>query len=178
MTVCAVYSRKSSDDTDRNEEARSTTRQVERAMEYARGKGWDVDPPSPRMRSPSQCPGTARSVASAGRWLIRSAGVTKGFPRARVRARGTRSPRPVRRHAVNSRRNAPRPCTYSAWRMPCQRIWSGPSWSAMALGEANTKLTIARTRGDHHPLPTTGTAARAGAGSASVRSRGWRRSRP
>jgi len=36
--------------------------------------------PSPRTRSPSQSRGTARSVASAGRWLIRSSGVTKGFP--------------------------------------------------------------------------------------------------
>jgi hypothetical protein len=71
--------------------------------------------PNPTMRSPSQCPGTARSVAAAGRWLISSSGVTKCVPRPRLRARGTRSARPVRRHAVSSRRNAPRPCTYSAW---------------------------------------------------------------
>jgi hypothetical protein len=31
----------------------------------------------------------------------------------RVRARGTRSALPVRRHAASSRRSAPRPCTYS-----------------------------------------------------------------
>ena len=43
--------------------------------------------PSPRMRSPSQCPGTARSAASAGRWLIRTSGVTNCLPRPRVLAR-------------------------------------------------------------------------------------------
>lgn len=41
--IAAVYARKSTDDSDRNEEARSTVRQVERAMEYARAKGWTVD---------------------------------------------------------------------------------------------------------------------------------------
>jgi putative transposase len=70
---------------------------------------------SPTIRSPSQCPGTARSAASAGRWLIRISGVTNFLPRPRVRARGTRSARPVRRHAVSSRRSAPRPWTYRAW---------------------------------------------------------------
>jgi hypothetical protein len=35
---------------------------------------------SPRIRSPSQCPGTARSSASAGRSLIRILGVTNIFP--------------------------------------------------------------------------------------------------
>ena len=35
----------------------------------------------------------------------------KLLPRPAVRARGTRSTRPVRRHAVRSRRSAPRPCT-------------------------------------------------------------------
>lgn len=50
--------------------------------------------PSPRMRSPSQCPGTARSVASAGRWLIIISGEIKVLPRPRVRARGTRNTRP------------------------------------------------------------------------------------
>ena len=71
--------------------------------------------PSPRIRSPSQCPGTARSSVSAGRSLIRISSVTNPLPRARLRALGTRSARPVRRHAVSSRRSAPRPCTYSAW---------------------------------------------------------------
>jgi site-specific DNA recombinase len=42
--IAAIYARKSTDDSDRNEEARSTTRQVERATEYARAKGWTVDP--------------------------------------------------------------------------------------------------------------------------------------
>ena len=42
--IAAIYARKSTDDSDRNEEARSTTRQVERATEYALAKGWTVDP--------------------------------------------------------------------------------------------------------------------------------------
>jgi site-specific DNA recombinase len=42
--TAAIYARKSSDDSDRNEEARSTTRQVERATEYARAHGWAIDP--------------------------------------------------------------------------------------------------------------------------------------
>ena len=71
--------------------------------------------PSPKMRSPSQWPGTARSAASAGRWLIRISGAMPDLPRPRLRARGTRKARPVRRQAVNSRRSAPRPWTYSAW---------------------------------------------------------------
>ena len=66
---------------------------------------------SPRIRSPSQCPGTARSSASAGRWLIMISGVTNVRRRLRVRARGTRNARPVRKHATNSRFSAPRPCT-------------------------------------------------------------------
>ena len=71
--------------------------------------------PKPKMRSPSQWPGTARSAASAGRWLSMTSGPTKALPSLRLRARGTRSARPVRRQAVSSRRRAPRPCTYSAW---------------------------------------------------------------
>ncbi len=42
--IAGIYARKSQDDSDKNEEARSTTRQVERATEYARAKGWTVDP--------------------------------------------------------------------------------------------------------------------------------------
>lgn len=42
--IAAISARKSTDDSDRNEEARSTTRQVERATEYAATKGWTVDP--------------------------------------------------------------------------------------------------------------------------------------
>lgn len=41
--ICAIYGRKSRDDSDRDKEARSTTRQVERAAEYARARGWTVD---------------------------------------------------------------------------------------------------------------------------------------
>ena len=42
--LCAIYGRKSTDDSDRNDEARSTTRQIERATAYAQAKGWTVDP--------------------------------------------------------------------------------------------------------------------------------------
>ena len=41
----------------------------------------------PRIRSPSQCPGTARSSASAGRCEIITSAVTNCFPRCLVRAR-------------------------------------------------------------------------------------------
>jgi hypothetical protein len=63
--------------------------------------------PRPRMRSPSQWPGTARSSASAGRSLIMISSLTK-FLAVCARALGTLSARPVRRHAVSSRRSAPR----------------------------------------------------------------------
>ena len=42
--IAAVYARKSTDDSDRSAEARSTTRQIERATAYAEAKGWTVDP--------------------------------------------------------------------------------------------------------------------------------------
>ena len=58
---------------------------------------------APMIRSPSQWPGTARSSASAGRSLIITSAVTNPLPRCRVRARGTRSARPVRRQATSSR---------------------------------------------------------------------------
>ena len=79
-----------------------------------------TSPPAPaqsRLTTPLrfQCPGTARSAASAGRSLIMISLVMKFLPRPRVRARGTRSARPVRRHATSSRLSAPRPCTYRAW---------------------------------------------------------------
>src|SRR5215469_6357722 len=64
--------------------------------------------PRPKMRSPSQWPGTARSAASAGRWLIMISGEMKVLPRPRVRALGIRNTGPVRKQAVSSRRNAPR----------------------------------------------------------------------
>ena len=38
----AVYARKSTDDTDRNEENKSVTRQVERAKAYIASKGWTI----------------------------------------------------------------------------------------------------------------------------------------
>ena len=65
--------------------------------------------PSPMMRSPSQCPGTARSSTSGGRFLIRISGPTNALPRPRRRALGTRSACPVRRQAVSSRRSGPPP---------------------------------------------------------------------
>jgi DNA invertase Pin-like site-specific DNA recombinase len=42
--ITAIYARKSTDDSDRNTEARSTTRQIESATKYAATKGWTVDP--------------------------------------------------------------------------------------------------------------------------------------
>ena len=42
--VCAIYARKSTDDSDRSDEARSTARQVARATDYALARGWTVDP--------------------------------------------------------------------------------------------------------------------------------------
>src|SRR5215469_6492510 len=42
--IVAVYARKSTDDSDRNAEARSTQRQIDSATAYARAKGWTVDP--------------------------------------------------------------------------------------------------------------------------------------
>ena len=47
--------------------------------------------------------------AQLRRSLIMISGPTNRLLRPRVRARGTRSARPVRRHALSSRRNAPRP---------------------------------------------------------------------
>jgi hypothetical protein len=61
--------------------------------------------PRPRMRSPSQWPGTARPAASTGRWLIMISGEMKVLPRPRVRALGIRSARPVRKQTVSSRHN-------------------------------------------------------------------------
>src|SRR5215470_14108941 len=42
--IAAFYCRKSTDDSDRNAEARSTRRQIESATAYAERKGWTVDP--------------------------------------------------------------------------------------------------------------------------------------
>jgi DNA invertase Pin-like site-specific DNA recombinase len=40
--ICAVYARKSSDQGDRGDEAKSVTRQIERARAYAAKKGWTL----------------------------------------------------------------------------------------------------------------------------------------
>ena len=40
--IAAIYARKSTDDSDRTEDARSTTRQVERARQFAAARGWRV----------------------------------------------------------------------------------------------------------------------------------------
>src|SRR5215510_14663684 len=42
--IAAIYARKSTDDSDRNAEARSTQRQIESGTAYATAKGWTVDP--------------------------------------------------------------------------------------------------------------------------------------
>ena len=81
--------------------------------------------PSPMIRSPSQCPGTARSSASAGRSLIMMSEPTNSLPRPRRRALGTRSAHPVRKHAVSSRRSAPRP-RLPASPPPSSMFHSGP----------------------------------------------------
>src|SRR5215211_6493122 len=108
------------------------------------------------MRSPSQWPGTARSAASAGRWLIRISGAMQDLPRPRLRARGTRNARPVRRQAVSSRRSAPRPCTYSAWSMAS---WLMRPRRAMEEPQAASDLFWAPGRGPPPVLPTPAPAA-------------------
>src|SRR5215472_4008684 len=42
--IAAIYARKSTDDSDRSAEARSTQRQIESGTKYASAKGWTVDP--------------------------------------------------------------------------------------------------------------------------------------
>jgi DNA invertase Pin-like site-specific DNA recombinase len=42
--IAAIYARKSTDDSAKSDEARSTARQVAGATEYATAKGWTVDP--------------------------------------------------------------------------------------------------------------------------------------
>src|SRR5262252_5778358 len=42
--IVGIYARKSTDDSDRNTEARSTRRQIESGTKYATAKGWTVDP--------------------------------------------------------------------------------------------------------------------------------------
>lgn len=67
------------------------------------------------MRSPSQCPGTARSAASAGRSLMLTMSGSTRFLRWVPSRLGTRNARPVRKHLTRSRRSAPRDCTDSDW---------------------------------------------------------------
>ncbi len=42
--IAAIYARKSTDDSEKDPVARSTQRQTESAMAYAKAKGWTVDP--------------------------------------------------------------------------------------------------------------------------------------
>ena len=44
MLKAAIYARKSTDDSDRSEDNKSVTRQVEHARRYAQARGWSVDP--------------------------------------------------------------------------------------------------------------------------------------
>ena len=41
--IAAIYARKSTDDSDRDAEARSCERQIEHARQYAAAQGWTVD---------------------------------------------------------------------------------------------------------------------------------------
>jgi len=65
--------------------------------------------PRPRMRSPSQWPGTALSPISAGRSPIIRASAMNALPRLRARSRGNLSARPDLRQAESSRLSSPRP---------------------------------------------------------------------
>lgn len=40
--ICAIYARKSTDQSDRHEDAKSITRQVQGAREFAAKKGWTI----------------------------------------------------------------------------------------------------------------------------------------
>ena len=55
---------------------------------------------TPKSRSPSQWPGTARSTASAGRSLIMMSGVTNALPRPHA---GLSQPSGIRRAVAGSR---------------------------------------------------------------------------
>ena len=50
-----------------------------------------------------------------GRWEIMISGAMNFLPRPRVRARGIRRARLVRKQATSSRLRVPRPWMYSAW---------------------------------------------------------------
>ena len=87
--------------------------------EHRRQVAWVVTQLGLMKRTPSEWPGTARSSTSAGRSLMRTAGVTNDLPRPRVRDRGTRNARPVRRHAVNSHFSASGPGRRGPGKWPC-----------------------------------------------------------
>ena len=67
----------------------------------------------PRIRSSPQWPGTARSLASAGRSLINTMFLSSPVPKRLPEC--SRWALPVRRHWVSSLRKAPRACTNSDW---------------------------------------------------------------
>src|SRR3954466_9850941 len=89
---------------------RTATRDVNRVVRSTRVPIAEL--PSPRMRSPSQARGPARSAASAGRLLGRISRVKDLLPRPRRRARGTWSARPVRMQAVSAPPVAPLVAAY------------------------------------------------------------------
>jgi len=66
------------------------------------------------IRSPSQCPGTARSATSAGSLLMGTMAPNKLARLAcSLRARGRQRARPDRRAEISSLRSPPRPWQYS-----------------------------------------------------------------
>jgi hypothetical protein len=70
-------------------------------------------PPAPRIRSPSQCPGTARSFASAGRSLIIT--MPGGFPRRSRRLYAAACVAPGRCAAVPPARGTAPSATARRW---------------------------------------------------------------
>lgn len=79
-------------------------------------------PPEPTTRSPSQCPGTARSAASGGRGEIPQPSHQPRPGLSGSLERGLRPRRPERSACTrpSSWRRAPLPCTYRAW---CMVSW-------------------------------------------------------
>jgi hypothetical protein len=95
----------STETADRSFRGRSSVYRVVRSTSVPTG----LRPPPPRMRSPSQCPGTARSSASAGRSLsIIMPGIR---PRRSTVPRGRRWALPDLRQRASSRCSSPRPWT-------------------------------------------------------------------
>jgi hypothetical protein len=80
----------------------------------------------PNTRSPSQCPGTDRLVASAGRWRIETVSMSWPRPWGRRLPCGWRMARPVRRQRRRARRSAPRGAHTGSGRWSRgRRAWSG-----------------------------------------------------